>query len=302
MKQLQSRMRIKKFYNLFYFLCLILTIQYWSTNAFGQEKYSADTIISLKYFNEGNLFHYLLLQCKSKSGKKSEPIPGVHFKVYLDSSSSDFLINELTSDVNGKAKYTIPPRLQSIWNASTQHTFIAIDEKNEAVSDLTILKSKIEIDTITIAGARNIVAKFFELKNNEWIGVSDVEMKIGILRLGGGILSAGDVPTYSTDSSGIAQVEYKWDSLPGNEKGNIVIVAKVEDNDLYGNLMVSKIVPWGKAFRPSDNFFKLRTLWTTRFRTPYWLLFMAYTMVIGVWGTLLYLFNQLIKLIKLGKD
>jgi hypothetical protein len=78
-------------------------------------------------------------------------------------------------------------------------------------------------------------------------------------------------------------------------------VAKVDDNDTYGNLLIEKTVPWGVAFKPDNNFFNQRTLWSRSNRTPPWLLFMALTMILIVWGTIVYLLGQLIKIKKLSK-
>jgi hypothetical protein len=88
--------------------------------------------------------------------------------------------------------------------------------------------------------------------------------------------------------------------MPGDEKGNIVLVARVEDNDNYGNLVVEKSVPWGKVVKTDISFFDQRTLWSTRFRTPVWLLVMAYGMVIGVWGTIIYIVLQIFRIKKMG--
>ena len=85
----------------------------------------------------------------------------------------------------------------------------------------------------------------------------------------GAILSAGDEATYTTDSTGEVTAEFKKDSLPGNEKGNIVLAAVVEDNDQYGNLQVKKTVSWGVPFNPDNSFFNRRALGSTRSRTPF---------------------------------
>ena len=156
------------------------------------------------------------------------------------------------------------------------------------------------LDTATEDGVRKITASVMKLENNEWLPAKDVEMKIGIERLGG-ILSAGDEATYTTDSTGSVTVELKKDSLPGDEKGNYIVAAKAEDNDQFGNLLIEKKVNWGTVQKNNNNFFSLRTLWTTRFRTPYWLLIMAYSIVIGVWGTLFYLIRQVFKIKKMGR-
>ena len=69
-------------------------------------------------------------------------------------------------------------------------------------------------------------------------------MKIGVNRMGGN-LTAGDEETYTADSTGTVTVEFKRDSLPGDQREKLFLVAKVEDNDQYGNLSVEKTVPWG---------------------------------------------------------
>ncbi|MFN8246962.1 MAG: hypothetical protein U0T56_11335 [Ferruginibacter sp.] len=89
-------------------------------------------------------------------------------------------------------------------------------------------------------------------------------------------------------------------SPPVSRGTNIILMARVDENDQLGYLTVEKAVPWGKITKPTTDFFEQRTLWSTRFRTPYWLLFMAYSIVIAVWGTLIYLFTQFIRLKKLG--
>jgi hypothetical protein len=172
--------------------------------------------------------------------------------------------------------------------------------ENEITASIEITKAKIEIDTANADGVRSISVKVIYQDNNNWLPAKDVEMKAGISR-NASILSAGDDATYTTDSTGAVSAELKKDSLPGDEKGNIVLAAKVEDNDLYGNLFIEKSAPWGVSFTAEKNFFDQRTLWTTRFRTPFWLLFMAYAIVIGVWGTIIYLVIQIVKINKLGK-
>src|SRR6185436_20615217 len=124
--------------------------------------------------------------------------------------------------------------------------------------------TKITIDTLADAEARTITVSVSALIGGEWVPAKDVEMKVGVARSGGSILSAGDEETYTTDSTGIVTAEFKRDSLPGDQKGNIILAAKVEDNDQYGNLLVEKAVPWGVALKPEKNFFDQRTLWTTR--------------------------------------
>jgi hypothetical protein len=289
--------------NKYYWLLLFFVFMAMNNKVVAQnDSVKPVSIVTLRYFNINNSMQYLLLKSISKLGRVFTTQENKVYEIYLDSSTQNNLIGKVTTNEKGLAKAIIPPALATQWNASPQHTFVVKEGDEEVLSDYTITKAKISLDTTTVDGVKNITATVMQLKeNNEWVPVPDVEMTIGIKRMNS-ILSAGDEPTYTTDTTGTATAELKKDSLPGDEKGNYVIAAKVENNDVVGNLRVEETVPWGVRTEIDRSFFKQRTLWSTRFRTPYWLLFTVYSIVIGVWGTLIYLVFNLIKIGKIGKN
>ena len=288
--------------NKYYWLLLIFAFVTITNKAAAQDdSVKPVSIVSLRYFNINNSTQYLLLNSSSKLGRILTPQENKTYEIYLDSGEQNNLIGKVTTNDQGLAKAIIPATLATQWNASPKHTFVVKEGNDEVLSDYTITKAKISLDTSTVDGVKNITASVMQLnESNEWVPVPDVEVVIGVKRMNS-ILPAGDDPTYATDSTGIATAELKKDSLPGDEKGNVVIAAKVEDNDLVGNLRVEETVPWGVRTEIDQSFFKQRTLWSTRFRTPFWLLFTVYGIVIGVWGTLIYLVFNLVKIGKIGK-
>ena len=269
----------------------------------AQDSVAAEPTVTLRYFARNNSTQYLLVQTSLKKGKKSEPLPKQVVKVFLDSNSLENLITKTYTDEFGKITIAFPPSLKDKWKSSPKHNFIAVMEatspEDERTAALEITRSKIVIDTSNTDGIRTVNVKVMSFENNTWVPANDVEMMVGVDR-SGAVLSAGDEATYTTDSTGTVSVELKKQNLPGDEKGNFVLVAKVEDNDRYGNLLVKKTVPWGVVLKQSSNFFDQRTLWSTRFRTPLWLLFMAYSIMITVWTTIIYLVWQIVKIKKLG--
>ena len=292
--------KLKK--NIFIFMLLpILFTLLTKELAAQKDSITPKELVKLKYFNDNNSVQFLILENSLKTGKKVDPLKNKEFQLYLDSIKTENLISKVTTDKNGKAKSFLPPSLKAVWDANPLHTFIAVaaGKEEETAAELEITKAKIQIDTASAEGIRSITVQVLKYENSEWVPANEVEMKVGIQRHGG-ILSAGDKEIYTTDSSGTATVELKKDSLPGDQKGNIILVAKVEDNDLFGNLLVEKTVPWGVALKTDNSFFDQRTLWSTRFRTPFWLLFMAWSIVIGVWATIFYLIVQIIRIKKLG--
>ncbi len=277
-------------------LFFVFTVSLLTGQLAAQEE--GKKIVKLHYVNSNNSVQYLLLESILKKGKVLTPITHQSYKIYLDSAGTN-LISNLKTDETGKAKAFIPPSLKAVWDASSQHTFIVMAGDEEVISDFVITKAKITLDTSNADGVRNVTVSVLKMEDTKWVPAADVEMKVGIQRLGG-ILSAGEEDNYTTDSSGTVTVEFKRDKLPGDQNGNLLLVAKVEDNELFGSLIAEKKALWGIASKVDTGFFDQRTLWSTRFRTPYWLLFMAYSIIFGVWGTLIYLIRQVIKIKKLG--
>jgi hypothetical protein len=264
-----------------------------------------ELMLNLNHFTENNRLQYLKVQTQLKTDNKLQPLKDIVVQLYLDSISTANRIGEIKTNEKGSAQTTIPAGLKDLWTASPNHKFIAIakaNPKDEAITtELEIVKAKIEIDTLNEDGTRSVIVKVFSFNNGEWIPAKDVEIKIGVERLAGN-LKIGDDESYTTDSTGQVTGEFKLDSLPANDtKGNIVLVARVEDNDLFGNLFVEKTVTWGKYYKHISTFGQ-RSLIAARFRAPLWLLLMAYSIVAGVWGVIIYLIIQIFRMKRLGND
>ena len=273
--------------------------------AFAQGAAKKSLSVSLAYSTVNNNIPFVVITAKSKIDGKFKPIKGIEYQVFLDKDSVSGkgigAMGKAVTNDKGMVAVTINPALAQQWKSNPSHTFmatsVATKEFDESSAELTVGKSKIDLDT---ADDKNLVATFSEFKNNAWVPVKGIELKLGIKRQGAD-LQISDDQSYTTDSLGQVKAEFKRLGLPGDEKGNIILVAKVEDNDQYGNLRVEKTLPWGKKFSVDNNFFR-RALWASRFHSPFWLVFMAYSIVIGVWGTIIYLIFLLIKIKKLGKE
>lgn len=285
---------------------LIMLLFFFGVTAgktYAQEKEESPTILELKYFLPENKMPYINVITKKKVGRKFEPVPGVTINVYLTDVSANNLVGKIVTAVNGQGRVAFPPALKASWDSLDAFMIVAESVpagKEELLSaELPIKKAILIIDTTNEDGVRNVTGLLKEKKGNEYVPVGDIEMKLKIKRLLGN-LTVGEEETYTSDSSGIAIAEFKKDSMPGDEKGNITLVARVEDNDTYGNLAVEKSVPWGKPAMAEAHFWH-RTLWSTGNRAPVWLLVLAFSVMIGVWGTVVYLIRQMLKIKKMGK-
>lgn len=260
--------------------------------------------LTLGYYALNNNIPYLVVTTKYRAEKTFEIVKAAKVKIYMDQESDSGYLGEVITDDKGVAKMIIPPGFKDTWNASPKHSFIAVSEESKAYaetrSEIEIAKSRITIDTtLTEEGARAVSVTVSEFDGSLWLPASEVDVKIGVQRLGS-VLPISEEESFTTDSTGSLVAEYMRDSLPSTiGKNGIMLVAKVEDNDLYGNLIIEKPVPWGVLYRDSHDINK-RTLWATRDRAPLWLLFMAVSIIAGVWGVIIYLVFQIFKIKRLG--
>ena len=288
-------------YKLLRILLLIIAIAPGLLMAQAVEKKSLS--LTLKYYNDNNRTHHLLVLAKSKIDGKFQMIPNIPVQFYIntDTVKSNLLGKGITNE-RGEALLEIPPTAKEAWLKSPNQNFIVVaaatKQFEEGRGELAITKAKLSIDT---AAGKMISAKMVALVDTLWIPIAAVDVIVGVKRLGG-ILNANETQTYPTDSAtGGVLAEFKRDSIPGDQKGNITLIASVVDNDIYGNLTAEMQVPWGKQMVYMTNF-NHRSLFARRGYSPIWLELLAYTIVVAVWSIIIYLLVQIKNIKKLGVE
>jgi len=280
-------------------LSIILLLSGYS--GFSQAPEKGNVNIAVNYFITNNKIPRLLVKVNTKVNGKFLNLADIGLKLFLDKDSAGTFIKNVITNDKGEATAYIPVSVKAEWNTSVKHTFLATFDGNKkynpATGNLTVAKAKILID----AGSdKTVTATVFEMKDTTWAPVKGVDVVFAIRRLGAD-LTINETPTFTTDSTGKASGDFKRDSIPGDAKGNITLVAKIVDNDQYGNLSIEKTVPWGAKFIPV-NTFNERTLFATRAKAPIWLIFIATGIIIAVWAVLILLVVNLFKIKKLGQE
>ncbi|MFI5152850.1 MAG: hypothetical protein ACHQET_05915 [Chitinophagales bacterium] len=256
-------------------------------------------ILGLGYYNDNNLIQYLKANTKAKINGKFKQVGGIPVSFYIGSVDPANLLGKAITDDQGLAALPIPPTAKAEWNKSPKQSFVVVSDSSRLYDPVTtsfdLTKARIKLDT---AGDKKIIALLVEQKGSEWVPVKGVDMKIAVKRLGGD-LNVNETPAFTTDSLGVVNADFKLLNLPGDSKGNLVLVARVEDNDLYGNMSTERTVPWGTPFKYVSDYDK-RSLFARAGRPPFWLLWMASGITLSVWIVIFYLFFQIWKLKKLG--
>ncbi len=284
-------------------IIFLITLSIGVGRSDAQDSVESKTTLNISYFLSTNNVPYISINVKKKTGRKIETMKDIPVNVYFSDAKANNLLGKTITGISGEGRVGFPASFKSTWDSLNEFKFLATSDPIRGIeplsADITIKKAILVIDTANADGVRTVTAQLKEKKGNDWVAVPAVEMKLAIDRSLGS-LSVGDAETYTSDSTGKASAEFKKDSIPGDEKGNIILVARVEDNDSYGNLVVEKTVSWGKASIAQKGFWR-RTLWSTGNRAPLWLLGLAFSIIAGVWGVIFYLVRQLFKLRKMGR-
>lgn len=98
----------------------------------------------------------------------------------------------------------------------------------------------------------------------------------------------------TTDENGEASVEFPA-NLPGDAKGNLTLIAKLDENETYGNLEASVVQQWGTSVSNKIED-QPRALWSSN--PPMWMLITFIILMVAVWGHYIVIIYELFRLRK----
>lgn len=103
----------------------------------------------------------------------------------------------------------------------------------------------------------------------------------------------------ATDENGMATFEFPND-IPTDPNGKLMVVAKIEDSEIYANVEAKKEINWGiprATIAPLE-----RSLSGSRENAPIYFIVVSILIIVAIWGTLIYVVLQVFKIRKLGNS
>ncbi len=92
----------------------------------------------------------------------------------------------------------------------------------------------------------------------------------------------------STDEEGIIEIEFPND-LPGDTKGNVNIVIKLIESDIYNDLTLERTKNWGIPIIIEDQENEERSLWAAAANAPMILIVTVSLLILSVWYVICYI-------------
>jgi hypothetical protein len=101
----------------------------------------------------------------------------------------------------------------------------------------------------------------------------------------------------TTNENGIVEVEFPHD-LPGDEEGNVEIIVKIFESDLYNDLTLEVVKNWGIA-TPMTEAGEKRSLWAAAANAPITLVLLISGMILVIWYINCYIIYILYRISKI---
>ena len=256
--------------------------------------------IGFQYFNLMEE-QRLVAAVKSKIEGSYQNISGIKVNFYKGEAVKENLLASRTTNEKGKAILVMPAIDEN--NSMAGFTYIATIEGDPVYEDneeeILVKRSVIHLELEEEDSSRWV--KVFigspDPESGEILPVPDIEVKILVQRLFGLLPLMEDAEV--TDEEGHVTMEFPGD-IPGDNEGNLVIVAKVEDHEEFGNLEIREKIAWGVPVAKESDVIS-RELWSARSNAPLSLVFIVNGVVIGVWVVLIYIIVQMYQIGKIGK-
>lgn len=278
-------------------IILFAVLNIFCLNVFAQGKSASS--IQLSYYKKSDKTSTIVAKVKGKNEeKKFVPVENVKVNFYIQNKKDEQLIKGVTTNMEGLAELVLPKSLPL--DEDNYFTIIAKVENDSKYEDAdeqvhyTDAGFSIKIDPKDTGRLVTASVTAIDKKGKE-VPVKGAEVSFYVQRLFGMMPAAEDFKV-TTDGSGEAEFNLPKD-IAGDTLGNLIIIAKIEDNAKFGNLETSVSAPWATALIPEKNPFP-RALWEPK--APPILVITISTLFGGVWCTYFFMFWKLSRIKKDG--
>ncbi len=232
------------------------------------------------------------------TGERDAPIGGSVITYYNVSGEESRQLGAVPTDMDGEAVLKIDKGSDSLVGSEDIYIFRALfggSPEFEMTEDQLEVKPLImNLEFIEIDSVKTILAEAFEVDHEgNHIPLEDADVYFYVPR-SFSLLPVGE----EWFMGGEAQVDFPT-SLPGDSAGNLTIIARIPDHELYGNVEAVAAKDWGKAV-PRVVVKKRRGLGDTD--APLWMVYTLIVLLSIVWFHYLYVFYLMTKIKRLRRN
>jgi uncharacterized protein YxeA len=285
---------MKKLLNTILFLLLLPV---FSVTLFSQTITKITPYIQLQYFKNNDDQRFLQTTLTYSMNRMEIPLTGMEISFFTGSGQNKKITTALT-DNKGVARFelrndmNLKADINGMWVFSSE--FKGNDTIEAGTSKISIKDVRLEMVLTKTDSIKRAIVKAFVQDNGKEKPVTGEVVKLYVPRMFSLLL----ISELTLDNTGAASVEFPSD-LPGDKEGNLTLIAKIEENQTFGNVEKRETLKWGL---PTDYSVPRthRALWTKT--APKWMIYTLSVLLTGVWGHYLFAIISLIRIKKNAKN
>jgi hypothetical protein len=280
-------MKIKLIHWILFLALLTVT----SMPLFSQGSEKIKPYIQLQYLKNTDDQRMLQTSLTYSKDRMELPLTGMEIAFYSGSASKK-LVAKVVTDIKGIARLDLGNNMKLVsesdgkWAFSSE--FTGNDTIEAGISGITVKDMKLELNLSVVDTIKTVAVRAFTFEGGREKPVTGEVVKVYVPRMFS-LLPIGEL---TLDDSGTSSIEFPSD-LPGDKEGNLVVIAKIEENEKFGNIEKKETVKWGL---PTDYSVPVthRALWTKI--APKWMIYSLSVLLAGVWGHYLFAIISLIRI------
>lgn len=277
-----------------YTILVLSVLPFFTAGTFAQEVTKISPYITLQYLKNTDNQRILQTTLTYSKNRIEIPLSGMEIFLFTGTDKKEKIASVVT-DSKGIAKFKLTGDSKLISDKNGAWAFSSEYKGNDTIaagtSEIIIKDVNLEMLLTLVDSIKTITVKATVMENGKEKPVTGEVVKIYVPRMFSQLL----IGELTLDDSGAASIAFPSD-LPGDKEGNVIVLARFEENPSFGNVEKRETLKWGLTTDysvPSSN----RALWTKT--APKWMIYTLSVLLTGVWGH--YLF-ALISLIRIKMD
>ena len=238
---------------------------------------------------------YFNIRATSKIGKSNTNVSNIEITVYNEIDDERIELGTATTNMNGECRFvvndfnTIKSDSLNTYNISV--AFKGNDQFKKAKKSISYKNADIEAKIVTKDSVNYIMARLKDAHKDSLI--SNTSLTVQVKRLFQPLFIGEEFNV--TDESGEILVAVE-DGIPGVD-GKLTIEVVLSDSEIYGTVIAPVIAPIGKVI-VDESTFDQRKMWSSRDKTPIFLLIFPNIIIFGMLFIIVYLSFNLLKISK----
>jgi hypothetical protein len=277
------------------FLMVTLMALISVTGIMAQDTLISSTRIQAAYYKDQDGMERIAAKLLIKA-ERYEPFANAELQFFAVSDTSNVLLEKITTNDKGEAVYMLKAEDKGYTDSTGLMSFVVeyagSPTTNDASKDLQVKAAYLKVSFFQEDTSKFISVEAFE-KGSDDSPIPIAETEVGLYVKG--TFSYFNIAKEVTTPDGKLIVPFPV-QMPGDTAGVITIVAKIEDNDVYGNVEAWGEINWARRVPLAVE--ARRGLGDTD--APLWMVYTLIVLLSAVWLHYAYVIFLIVK-IKLAK-